>query len=247
MLYTRMAKRSTDAHLAVAYLRVSTDEQSLSPDAQRASIEAWAAREGVAITSWHLDQGVSGGTPIDERTGLCEALASMQAHKAGVLVVAKRDRLARDVMVSAMLEAQMDRAGARIVSTAGEGTDDDDPASRLMRHMVDAFAEYERAMIRARTVAALSVKKARGERVGTIPYGYELSADGTCLAPNASEQATIARICELRREGGTLSLITQTLSAESRYSRTGNPLGMTQVARILAANNSVSRPPQAAT
>jgi DNA invertase Pin-like site-specific DNA recombinase len=39
--------------VAVAYIRVSKDEQRLGPDAQRASIEAWAAREGVSVASWH--------------------------------------------------------------------------------------------------------------------------------------------------------------------------------------------------
>src|SRR5690606_20526464 len=100
--------------------------------------------------------------------------------KAGLLLVTRRDRLARDVVKAAMIERLAARHGARVVSAAGEG-EGDDPASSLMRRMIDAFAEYERAILKARTKAALAVKKARGERVGSIPYGKRLGSDGRTL------------------------------------------------------------------
>ena len=91
-----MARRvRTDAMRAVGYLRVSTQDQHLGPEAQRATIETWAAREGVQVTAWHVDMGVSGATPIDARPGLVAALASLREHGAGILVVAKRDRICR--------------------------------------------------------------------------------------------------------------------------------------------------------
>ena len=46
----------------MAYIRVSTEDQALGPEAQRAAIENWAARQGVQVLSWHIDQGV-GGAP----------------------------------------------------------------------------------------------------------------------------------------------------------------------------------------
>jgi DNA invertase Pin-like site-specific DNA recombinase len=156
-------RNATDSNTAVAYLRVSTDRQELGPEAQRAAIEAWAAREGVTVAAWHVDAGVSGAAAIADRPELVAALASLTVHRAGVLVVAKRDRLARDVMAAAMLERMALDAGARIVSAAGEGTDSNDPSAVLMRTLVDAFAQYERAMIAARTKAALGAKRARGE------------------------------------------------------------------------------------
>ena len=101
-----MSKRAKqgDSRLAVAYLRASKDEQKLSPAAQRASIEAWAAREGIQVVAWCVDQGVSSVTPIDERPALGEALSAIQAHGAGVLAVAKRDRISRDVVLTVMVE-----------------------------------------------------------------------------------------------------------------------------------------------
>jgi len=57
---TRSKKRPTlDPSKAVAYLRVSTEDQALGPEAQRASIEAWAARQGIEVATWHTDQGIS--------------------------------------------------------------------------------------------------------------------------------------------------------------------------------------------
>jgi len=228
-------RHTTDPRRAVAYLRVSTDRQELGPEAQRAAVEAWAAREGVVVVAWHLDAGVSGGAPIADRPELVAALASLTVHSAGVLVVAKRDRLARDVMNAAMLERMVRDAGARIVSAAGEGTDSDDPSAVLMRTMVDAFAQYERAMIAARTRAALAAKRARGERAGTVPYGYTADAAGR-LVVCPVEQATASRVRELRAAGLTFPAIVAELSRAGTVSRGGRPLGLSAVHALATAN-----------
>src|SRR5438093_5278865 len=90
--------------LAVAYLRCSTSEQHLSPEAQRAQIEAWAAREGVRVAAWHVDADESGAAAIEDRPALCAALAALRELGAGRLAVAKRDRGARDVVIAATVE-----------------------------------------------------------------------------------------------------------------------------------------------
>jgi len=58
-----MSKRTRTGNslVAVAYIRVSKDEQRLGPDAQRAAIAAWAACEGVQIAAWHVDPEGSPG------------------------------------------------------------------------------------------------------------------------------------------------------------------------------------------
>ena len=227
-------RNATDSLTAVAYLRVLTDRQELGPEAQRASITAWAAREGVTIVAWHVDAGVSGAAAIADRPELVASLASLTVHRAGVLVVAKRDRLARDVMAAAMLERMVVDAGARIVSAAGEGTDSNDPSAVLMRTLVDAFAQYERAMIAARTKAALGAKRARGERAGTVPYGFTADAAGR-LAPCAAERAVIAQVHALRAAGLSQRAIVAELARAGVVGRTGNGLALLQVQNILAA------------
>ena len=208
-----------DPTRAVAYLRVSTEDQALGPEAQRAALERWAAANGVTIVAILEDRGVSGGAELADRPGLLLALSAILEHGAGLLLVAKRDRLARDPMIAAMVEAAAARSGARVVSAAGEGTDGNDPTSILMRRIVDAFAEYERLLIRARTKSALAVKKARGERTGEIPYGYTVASDGRTLVPLVVEQAAIARMHELRAAGVPLRRVCAMLTEEGYPSR----------------------------
>lgn len=185
---SKKSRPVTDTTKVVAYIRVSTEEQHLGPEAQLAAIELWASRQGVTVVAVHRDLGVSGATPLADCAGLMAALEDLRVHAAGLLVVAKRDRLARDVMKSAMAEARAEALGARIVSAAGEG-DGTDPAAKLMRTIIDAFAEYERLIIGARTKAALAVKKTKAERIGGIPYGFS-DVDGKLVA-NEDEQRVI--------------------------------------------------------
>ena len=229
----RRRTRTADPRRAVAYVRVSTDRQELGPEAQRAAVEAWAKREGVEVVAWHVEIGVSGAAAIADRPALLEALAKLTTHGAGVLVVAKRDRLARDVMAAAMLERMATDAGARIVSAAGEGTGSDDPTARLMRTMVDAFAEYERAMIAARTKAALAAKRSKGEVTGTAPYGFAADDAGR-LVPVAAEQDVIARVLASRAAGVTFRGIVAELAHAGVVGRTGKPLDVRQVHNIVA-------------
>ncbi len=221
--------------VGVAYIRVSKDEQKLGPEAQRSAIEAWAAREGVHVVAWHVDQGVCSVTPVDQRPALVAALASVRAHGAGVLVVAKRDRIARDVVLSAGVERAAAQSGAGVVSAAGEGNGTG-PADAFMRTVIDGAAAYERALIRARTKAALGVIRARGQKTGGgVPFGFCLDVDGRTLVPVDAEQATIARARELVAEGRSLRAVASQLAAEGRTSRTGRPFAAAQVSRMLAS------------
>ena len=231
-----MSKRvqAGSSKVAVAYLRASKDEQRLSPEAQRATVEAWAAREGVEVASWHVDQDVCSVTPIDGRPALVAAMAALREHGAGVLVVAKRDRIARDVVLAAGVEREAARLGARVTSASGEGNGDS-PADQFMRTVVDGAAQYERGLIRARTKAALAAKSAKGERVGAVPFGFALAADGVHLAAVEGEQATIARARQLAAEGRTLRSVAAQLAAEGHTSRKGGAFFAPQVARMLAA------------
>ena len=225
-------RNATDSLTAVAYLRVSTDRQELGPEAQRAAIVAWAAREGVTVVAWHVEAGVSGAAEIADRPELVAALAALATLRAGVLVVAKRDRLARDAMNAMLLERMVGARGARIVSAAGEGNGDA-PADAFMRGIIDLAAAYERSMIAARTKAALGAKRARGERAGTVPYGFTADAAGR-LAPCAAERAVIAQVHALRAAGLSQRAIVAELARAGVVGRTGNGLALLQVQNILA-------------
>jgi DNA invertase Pin-like site-specific DNA recombinase len=239
--------------VAVAYMRAPKDEQKLSPEAQRSTIEVWAARESAHVASWHIDQGVRSVTPLEERKALMEAFEAIRVHRAGILVVARRDRIARDVLIAGGFQAAVAKRGALVVSAAGEGNGDQ-PADQFMRTIVDGAAQYERAMIKARTKAALASKRTKGERIsGPIPYGFALAADGThptdgqgrrrcsgeCLGclhlvPVEAEQAAIVRVDELAIAGRTLSSIAATLAEEGKVSRSGRAFLPEQISRMLS-------------
>jgi len=232
-----MARRSANkgnASKAIGYLRVSTDDQHLGPEAQRDALARWCDANGAELLAVYVDHGVSGGAPLDKRPALLDALDALAENGAGVLLVAKRDRLARDVMIAAMVERMAERVGASIVAADGAGNGDS-PEAALMRHMVDAFAEYERAIIRARTRTALAVKARRGERVGQVPFGYRLADDGTHLETEPREQRVISLVQDLRADGMTIRAIAARLNDDNVPAR-GKKWHPTTVARMLARN-----------
>jgi site-specific DNA recombinase len=228
---------------AVASTRVSTEDQAesgLGIAAQEAACRLCATRLGLELVSVHADEGVCSVDPIDKRPALLEAIASL--GKGDVLIVAKRDRLGRDPIVVAMIEAAIRRRGARVVSAAGEGTESDGPTDILMRRIVDAFGEYERLIIKARTKAALAVKKGRGEKTGgAIPYGSMLGPDKPgpkgvpikTLVPCPAEQEVLVLMKTLRAGGMTLVEIASELTARGIERREGGTWDHGYISRLL--------------
>lgn len=194
---------------AIGYLRVSTEAQEqsgLGLEAQQAAIEAAAARLGLSVAETFTD-ALSGGLALEHRPAL---LAAIDALGTGdTLLVGKRDRLGRDVMHVSMIQRLIERKGARIVSAAGEGTDDDSPTGQLMRGIIDCFAEYERQIIRHRTKAAMAAAKKRGQRVGCVPFGMTVAEDGRTLIPHPGERAILREIHQQRNKGRALHVIAE--------------------------------------
>src|ERR1700716_4207711 len=145
---------------AIAYLRVSTQQQQrsgLGIEAQRATVRQFAAAERLAIVAEFVEfESGKGADALDRRPQLAAALAAAKASKCSV-VVAKLDRLSRDVAFVAGLMAQR---VAFIVADLGR---DADP---FMLHLYAALAEKERRLISERTKAALRAKKAGGAKLG---------------------------------------------------------------------------------
>jgi DNA invertase Pin-like site-specific DNA recombinase len=213
-----------DPKIAIAYLRVSTDRQDLGPEAQKAAIEAWAAREGVVIAETFEDRDVSGAAPFDKRPGLMAALEAIRHRSAGILVVAKIDRLVRDAAVATLLSQELARSGARVASADGVGNEDT-PESALIRGIFVQFAQYERQLIRARTKAALQAKKRRGETVGQVPYGLRLAPDSCRLEPDPNEQAVLETMRTWRGEGLSFRAIVDRLNEAGIPARACNRKG----------------------
>ncbi len=84
----------------------------------------------------------------------------------------------------------------------------------------------------ALTRAALAAKKARGERVGTCPYGYRTTPSGH-LTPDADEQEIVATVRDMRATGLSLRAIAARLTARGIRTRGGSSFAANQVARIV--------------
>jgi DNA invertase Pin-like site-specific DNA recombinase len=224
---------------AIAYVRADS-ESSEAARAQHAAIERWAQREGVDVRAWHHDVGIDGATPIAERPGLVAAYRALRAHDARVLVAADPDRFAHDRLVRWLIEraALTEGAAIRTADAPSALAQAQAPAQSYTRGAVDLARAYDRVMFRARVRAALAQKKARGERVGTIPYGYRLASDGVHVVPDEAEQAVVDTVRRLAQEGQSQRKIVAHLAACGVTGRTGAPLGQTQIANILRATAS---------
>lgn len=142
----------------VVYLRVSTDrqaEEGLGLEVQEQAIRAWAREHRHRVVLWARDEGVSGSNGFDSRTGLADALEALRSHQSGGPVVYRLDRLARDLVLQEQLLADIRRIGGDVYSTSSAEasylTDDpEDPSRKLIRQVLGAVNEYERAMIALR-------------------------------------------------------------------------------------------------
>lgn len=204
-----------------AYLRVSTDQQVESGAglaAQEYACKKWAEKQNSSIAQFFVEEGISGSTSLDKRPQLVQAIGMLQ--KGDVLLIAKRDRLGRDPISVAMIQSGVERKKAKLISAAGEGTDNDEPTSILMRRMIDAFAEFERNIIKTRTKSAMAEKKKKGERVGHIPFGLQLGTD-KMLEPSQEEQHVLSQIRELRLQGLSTREIAAELNIRGVFNRKG--------------------------
>lgn len=216
---------------AVAYLRSQAEHGS---SAQREAIAAWAKRTGVEVVGWEVDEA-SSATPIAERPGLLAAYASIQDRGAGVLVAANAEAFTLDELVSWLIERAALEHGARIATADGSTLPRPkaEPSPSWTRQALDLASAYQRVMHRHRIRSALAARRAGGLRIGNLPYGQRLAADGAHLERDEDEQAVISLVQELSTEGLSQRAITAALALRGIKGRTGAPLGKTQVASIL--------------
>ena len=194
----------------IAYLRKSTDDQPNTLEVQRDAIRRFLGHD----PDQAYIERISGGAPLEKREVLLEAIDAL--GKGDTLVIWKHDRVARSTLNSAMVGAMVEKRGAVLRSTDGVGNDDT-PESKLLLDMQRAIAEYERALIRLRTKAALAAKRRRGEKTGgSRPYGFNVmggyEGEPLWLQEKPSEQDVIKRMAMMREMGQSYRQIAETLT-----------------------------------
>jgi DNA invertase Pin-like site-specific DNA recombinase len=177
----------------ISYLRVSTDKQGksgLGIEAQREAVARFIAAEGCEVLDEYVEvETGKGSDALERRPQLASALAAARKAKAAV-VVAKLDRLSRDVHFISGLMAQ------RVPFVVAELGADADP---FMLHIYAALAEKERALISDRTRAALAQKKAQGVVLGNRTNLADASAKGAD-ANRAAADAFAANVLPVVRQ-----------------------------------------------
>ena len=142
------------------YIRVSTNHQDYS--AQEERLRSYAGED--AIEGVFADK-ISGAT--SSRKGLDEMLKACRSGKVRRVLVTKLDRLGRSLPHLAQLITEFDRLGVALVAIdQGIDTSLNSPAGRLQLNVLLSVAEFERSIIRERTVEGLERAKAAGVKLG---------------------------------------------------------------------------------
>jgi DNA invertase Pin-like site-specific DNA recombinase len=145
------------------YLRVSTDGQAT--DNQRLALEAVAAQRGWTVVGIYGDAGISGAKGRDKRPGLDKLLTDVTRARFDVVMAWALDRLGRSLadLLTTLSTLEDARADLFLYQQAIDTTT---PAGRMFFHVMGAFAEFERGMIRSRVHAGLDRARARGVKLG---------------------------------------------------------------------------------
>jgi DNA invertase Pin-like site-specific DNA recombinase len=223
---------ATDPSLAITYRRVSSREQAhaYGLDVQASAVEAFAAREGLKIVGDFSDPGVSGTTPLEQRPGLTAALDMAISAGAGVLIVARHDRLARETLQALLIEQALSSHGVRVLYAEGmNGVGDDAEFMHTVMHAMAQQAKRElvRKLKAGRQAKAREHPASRAEG-GRVPFGYRRTA--TALEIDPEQAAEVKRMFDLIRSGKSLRATAAALSSDDH---TWHP---TAVERIVKRN-----------
>ena len=144
------------------YYRVSTDDQSTDP--QRLELQDYCQRKGWSVAAEYCDT-ISGAKFT--RTGLDRLMAAVRKRKIDVILCVKLDRLGRSFPHLAQMIFEFDSNGVALICTSQPiDTSEENPAGRLIMHVLIAMADFERSLIKERTLAGLKAARARGARLG---------------------------------------------------------------------------------
>lgn len=228
------------AHVA-AYLRVSTanqaEEDKFGIAAQRSSVEDWAHQHGDTIVAWYEDDGISGGTLA--RPGLQSLILDAEEQTFSAVLVAKMDRIARDLMAQLWIEKELLKHAVEIISVA-EPFRGQDPANVLFRQVIGAFAQFEKARIAERMGGGRMAKaKTGGYAGGGAPMGYRAHRGQKGLTVDPEKAETVQTLFRLHEEHPDWSLrqLAQVLNAAGYTTAQNKPFHAAQIQRVLQRQN----------
>ena len=225
---------------AIAYVRVSTEEQATeghSLEAQAERLRAYCTMRGLELVEIVTDAGVSASKPLADREGGAQVLAALRRRKQPIrhVVAVKLDRLFRDTMDCLGVVKAWTKAGAalHLVDMGGSAIDTSNGMGRMFLTVLAGIAELERVQIGERTKAALDHLRAQGKRTSLdAPYGYRLASNGTDILEDPKERRVVELIRSLQADGYSVRRIAAALSDRGIPAR-GTRWHPTTVQRVL--------------
>lgn len=216
----------------VAYIRVSTDGQvdKYGLEAQRKDIMAYCHAHDLYISKWYVEEGVSGVK--DSRPAFDSLLyGEIENPPISAVVVAKNDRVARDINVYYYFKMLLKKKDIELISVA-----EDFGEFGIMARFLEAFtlcvAEMERDNITRRTSAGREQKARRGGYAGgRPPYGYYVVNGELRVDEKAAE--CVRKVYELRSKGMLLKDIAKAVNAEGYRTQKGLEFAVTHIQNIL--------------
>jgi DNA invertase Pin-like site-specific DNA recombinase len=217
---------------AVSYLRVSGKGQ-VDGDGfprQRAAIATFCKAAKYDLVEEFHDAGVSGTKDLDSRPGLAALLDRIESNGVTVVIVERADRLARDLMVSEVILAQLAQAGAKVITADGADLSSaaDDPTRTLISQVLSAVAQFDKSVTVLKLRAARERLRRKGHRIeGRKPYGFR--PDERAIIEHMSALRAKPRAERLSYEG-----IATQLNAEGHTTRYGRPWTRAAVFQVLS-------------
>jgi DNA invertase Pin-like site-specific DNA recombinase len=149
---------------AVAYIRTSSaanvGADKDSDKRQRAAIEGYAKRAGLALVGEFTDAAVSGADPIETRRGFAELLDRIEDNGVRTVIVEDASRFARELVTQELGILALIKRGVRVLTASGDDlTDSSDPSRVMMRQIAGSFAQYEKTRLVAKLRAARERKR----------------------------------------------------------------------------------------
>ena len=202
--------------MAVGCVRVSTSEQEISVEAQKETIRRWCDEQGLTLLEIFADVGVSGSARITERPGLLSALSKLDRKTC--LVTVRFDRIARSSLTHALVLQEVENAKSGLFSCTETNCQSAEAA--LLRNVLRAVSELERALIRDRVASALLHVRRTGRKFNKSKMGFEYDAQGNAIE-NPEEQETLRLMATWRSQGKTYTAISERLNDLGRQTKTG--------------------------
>lgn len=209
-----MARSSGERQQAIGYLRTSSaanvGAEKDSERRQRAAIEAFAARSGFDVVDWYYDAAVSGADPIDCRPGFAAALERIASNGVRTIIVETANRFARDLIVQETGFRLLRDQGIELIAADSPGSFiEDTPTAALVRQVLGAVAQFEKAALVAKLKGARERKRRQTGKCEGRKGLHETSPEVVALAkrlhrasPKTGERRSLRTIARLLSEAG---------------------------------------------